>query len=69
MHANFHCVTSIFCYKIAGVAEVSLANQAIFLCNQDVRACTMGCKRGFRHIRCDSMGVAIQSQLNRLCSK
>ena len=27
---------------------MSLANQPIFLCNQDVRAQTMGCKSGLR---------------------
>ena len=50
MHANFHCgvsATLIFCYKIACVAYVSLANYPIFFCNQDVHVYTMGCKRGF----------------------
>ena len=42
------CATLIFCHKMAREAQVSLANQAIFLCNQDIRAHTTGCKRGFR---------------------
>ena len=45
VHVNFHCracATFKFCYKIASVPWKS----AIFLCNQDVRARTMGCKRG-----------------------
>ena len=52
VHANFHCrncTTLICCHKIASVPEVSLANQPIFLYNKDVRARTMGCKRGFSY--------------------
>ena len=51
MHANFHCgviVTLLFCSEIPYVALVPLAKQPMFLCNQDIRACTMGCKRGLR---------------------
>ena len=49
VHANFHCRVSAawtFCYKIVCVAQVSLENWPIFVCNQDIRARTMGCKRG-----------------------
>ena len=52
VHANFHCracATLIFCSKIVSVPWGSLANQAIFLCNQDVHARTMGCKRGLTY--------------------
>ena len=38
-----------FCYKIVHIAIVPLANCAHFLCNQDIHACTMGCKRCFTH--------------------
>ena len=51
VHVHFHCracTTLIFCYKIASVPWGSLANQAIFLCNWDICAPRMGCKRGFR---------------------
>ena len=53
VHANLHCgisATLIFYYKIARVALVSLANQPVFLCNQDVCAHTMGCKIGLSYI-------------------
>ena len=52
VHANFHCracATLIFCSKIVSVPSGSLANQAIFLCNQDVLARTMGFKRGLTY--------------------
>ena len=47
VHVYFYCgisATLIFHYKTALVALVSLANQPIFLCNQDARACIMVCK-------------------------
>ena len=49
VHVNFQCgvcATLKFCYKFASVPEVCLANPPIFLCNQDVRTRTTGCKRG-----------------------
>ena len=54
MHVNLHCgvcATLKLFYTIASVAQVSLANQATFLCNQDVRARMTGCKRGLRAFR------------------
>ena len=60
VHVNFHwgvCATLKFCYKIASI--VSLANQAIFLCNQDVRARTTGGKRGFSFQECQSLKLGM----------
>ena len=51
MHVNIHCrvcATLKFCYKIAQVPSDCLPNPPIFLCKQDLRAHTTGCKRGFR---------------------
>ena len=50
VHANFHCgvcATFVFCIK----SQVELKCPLIFLCNPDVCACTMRCKRGFKPIQ------------------
>ena len=62
---NFHygvSATLRFCYKIASLALVSIANQPIFLCNQDIHAHTMGCKRGYR---CDLSPLLFMSDNKR----
>ena len=71
MHANFHCGVSAtlkFCCKLASVASVSLVNQPIYLCNQDVHVHTMGCKRGFKYQSTDFTFTFLQMLLYILCA-
>ena len=62
----FSDAIGLVCYKISHVASVSLANLAIFLCNQDIRPPTMGCKRGFTsHRMC--MHVLVMEKNWQIC--
>ena len=45
VHVSFHCGVSTQLSVIK--LQVSPATKQIFLCNQDICASTMGCKRGF----------------------